>query len=78
MPLVWIGVLLVALKAFEVGPVATLSWWWTLAPFALAFVWFEVFEFRLGFDRQQRESSEWEERRRQRIREQLGSKAPRR
>ncbi len=42
--MVWIGALLVALKWFEIGPVADLSWYWVLAPLAIAFVWFEVFE----------------------------------
>jgi small Trp-rich protein len=41
---VWIGVLAVALKYFEVGPFATISWLWVLAPLGLAFLWFEVFE----------------------------------
>jgi len=30
---------LVALKYFEVGPVAQLTWLWVLSPFALALVW---------------------------------------
>ncbi|MEJ8856467.1 TIGR04438 family Trp-rich protein [Variovorax robiniae] len=34
-----LGVLGVALKYFEIGPVATLSWWIVLIPFALAVVW---------------------------------------
>ena len=33
------GVLLLALKWAEIGPIATLSWGWVLAPFALAMVW---------------------------------------
>ncbi len=44
MYMVWIGALLVALKWFEIGPIADLSWYWVLSPLALAFVWFEVFE----------------------------------
>jgi small Trp-rich protein len=32
-------VLGVALKYFEVGPVAQLSWWMVLIPFALALAW---------------------------------------
>jgi small Trp-rich protein len=39
MAFVVIGVLLIALKFGEVGPVATLSWLWVLSPFALAVVW---------------------------------------
>jgi len=34
-----LGVLGVALKFFEIGPVATLSWWIVLIPFALAMAW---------------------------------------
>ncbi len=34
-----LGVLGVALKYFEVGFVATLSWWIVLIPFALAMAW---------------------------------------
>ena len=44
MYLVWIGALLVALKLFEIDPVAGLSWFWVLLPLGVAFVWFEVFE----------------------------------
>ena len=34
-----LGIVLVSLKYAEMGPVATWSWWWTLAPFALAALW---------------------------------------
>jgi small Trp-rich protein len=34
-----LGVLGVALKYFEIGYVATLSWWIVLIPFALALAW---------------------------------------
>ncbi|MEO6015693.1 MAG: TIGR04438 family Trp-rich protein [Polaromonas sp.] len=34
-----IGIVALALKYFEVGPVATLSWWIVLSPFALAVAW---------------------------------------
>jgi small Trp-rich protein len=34
-----IGVLLIALKLADVGPVALWSWWVVLTPFALALVW---------------------------------------
>lgn len=34
-----LGLALMALKVFEIGPVAALSWWWVLAPFALAALW---------------------------------------
>lgn len=34
-----LGLILLLLKYFEVGPVAALSWWYVLAPFALALAW---------------------------------------
>ena len=34
-----IGIVALALKYLEIGPVATLSWWIVLSPFALAAVW---------------------------------------
>lgn len=37
-----LGVLLVALRWFEVGPVAQWGWLWVLAPFGLAVVWWQV------------------------------------
>ena len=34
-----LGVVLLALKYLEIGPVAAWGWWWVLAPFALAVAW---------------------------------------
>jgi small Trp-rich protein len=34
-----VGTLLVILKLLEIGAVATLAWWWVLAPFACAVLW---------------------------------------
>ena len=34
-----LGLLLMALKYLELGPVANLSWLWVLAPFGLAVAW---------------------------------------
>ncbi len=39
MYLVVLGVLLIVMKWAEFGPVAEWSWWWVLAPFAGAVVW---------------------------------------
>ena len=39
--LIVIGVLLILLKLAEFGPFGDLSWWWVLAPFAAAVVWWE-------------------------------------
>jgi len=42
------GVVLLALKFFEVAPVAGWSWWVVLLPFALAAVWWTLAD-RLGY-----------------------------
>jgi small Trp-rich protein len=34
-----LGILLLALKLAEIGPVAAWSWWWVLSPFGLAVLW---------------------------------------
>ncbi len=39
MYLLALGIVLLALKYFEIGPVAGLDWWWVLSPFAAAVVW---------------------------------------
>ncbi len=49
--ILWLGVILLILKLFEVGPVAALSWWWVVAPFIVAYIWFEMFEARFGWDK---------------------------
>ncbi len=67
MPLVWIGLVLIALKALEVGPAAQVSWWWLATPFVLAFFWFEWGERIAGRDRRQVEHIEWEKNRQERV-----------
>ena len=37
-----VGVVAVVLKLAGVGFVADLAWWWVLAPFALAVLWWQV------------------------------------
>jgi small Trp-rich protein len=71
MVLLWIGVALVLLKWLEVGPFATLSWWWVLAPLVLAALWFETFEKLFGRDKRQMESVEWERLRKERVDQQF-------
>jgi small Trp-rich protein len=39
MYLLGLGIFLMLLKYLAIGPVADLSWWWVLSPFALAVVW---------------------------------------
>lgn len=34
-----LGIILLALKYLEIGPVATWNWWTVFAPFGLAMVW---------------------------------------
>lgn len=71
MYLVWIGLLAIILKWLELGPLATLSWWWVLAPLGLAFIWFEGLEKVFGRDRRKVDHIEWEKRRKERVREQF-------
>jgi len=80
MILVWTGVILVVLKLLDVGPLIEVSWWWILAPLAVALVWFEWIEKLVGMDRRNVEHIEWEKRRKERVSEQfpLPPGAPRR
>ncbi len=34
-----LGLVLLALKYLEIGPVAAWPWWWVLSPFGLAVAW---------------------------------------
>ena len=49
--LIWVGVALIVLKLLEVSVFATLSWWWIVVPFVIAFLWFELVERQLGIDK---------------------------
>jgi small Trp-rich protein len=51
MPLIIVIALLTALRFFEVGPFAELSWWWIVGLMAAAFIWFEYIEKMLGLDK---------------------------
>jgi small Trp-rich protein len=73
MYLVWLGAVLVALKAFEVKLFAELSWWWILAPLAMAFVFFEVLEPMLGWDKK-KASTESERYKAKRLKDQMKKK----
>lgn len=42
---------LVGLRYFEIGPFATISWWWVVLAMVGAFIWFEFIERILGLDR---------------------------
>jgi small Trp-rich protein len=78
MPLLWIGLLLVLLKWFEIGPIATLSWWWVVAPLGAAVLWFEGLERVFGRDRRQVDAVEWEKRRKARVEQQFSQPQNRR
>jgi small Trp-rich protein len=49
--MLWLGVVLLVLKLLDVAVVGAVSWWWIGLPFLGAFIWFEVFERRLGWDK---------------------------
>ena len=67
------GILLLALKYLEIGPVAVWSWWAVLSPFALAVAWWTWADMT-GYTK--RKAVERDNERRQaridRTREQLG------
>ncbi|MEZ5728652.1 MAG: TIGR04438 family Trp-rich protein [Burkholderiaceae bacterium] len=77
MYLLWAGVVLIALKYFDVGPVAQWSWWWILAPLVAAFIWFEFLERLFGRDRRQAVDP-GEKQHRERIANSFGEQAGRR
>ena len=51
MPLILAIIGLIALRYFEIGPFADMSWWWVVAAMFGAFVWFEFIERLLGLDK---------------------------
>ena len=54
------------LRFFEIGPLADLSWWWIVALFVVAFLWFEYLENMLGLDKR-RAHDQSDEARRKRV-----------
>ena len=73
MYLVWLGTALVLLKWFDVRFFSTLSWWWILAPLALAFIYFEVLESMFGWDKK-KANDENDRYKAKRLKEQLNKK----
>ena len=65
-----IGIVLLLMKYFEVGPVATWSWLIVLAPFAVAVLWWEVIVPLLGLDKT-KGHSDLEKAKKERIKKQL-------
>jgi len=49
--LLWPAMALLALRYFQIGWFATVSWWWVALPFGLAFIWFEFIERYLGLEK---------------------------
>lgn len=69
MPLVVIGLLLIALKAAEVGPFAACPWWLATTPLVLAILWWR-FSDATGMDKR-REMDRLADRKAQRRKEAL-------
>ncbi len=59
------GIILLALKYLEIGPVALWSWWWVLSPFGMAVAWW-TFADMTGYTKRKAVQRE-EERRQARI-----------
>jgi small Trp-rich protein len=51
MPILLVGVALAALRYFEVGPFAKLSWLWVALPFVMVVIWWEILIPLLGLDK---------------------------
>jgi small Trp-rich protein len=49
--MLWVAVAALLLWYFDIGFVGQISGWWIALLFGLAFIWFEVFERRLGLDK---------------------------
>ena len=60
MYLVWLCAALLVMKWLEIVPVQGLSWWWILAPLAVALVWFEFLERMVARDRARAEVANYE------------------
>ena len=66
MPLIVLIAVLALLRFLEIGPLADLSWWWIVALFVVAFLWFEYLEKMLGLDKR-RAHDQSDEARRKRV-----------
>lgn len=75
--LLWLGVALIVLKLLDISVFSTLSWWWIVLVFALAMVWFELFERRLGLDKK-KAFDEIDAHKKRRIQQALDAKKKRR
>jgi small Trp-rich protein len=75
MPIIILIVVLGLLRYFEIGPVANLSWWWIVALFGLAFIWFEFIERIFGLDKR-KAHDEMERIREERVKKTFEKKRP--
>jgi small Trp-rich protein len=66
MPFLLIGLALAALKYFEVGPFAKLSWLWVALPFVMVVIWWEILIPLLGLDKD-KEHAEFEKQKKARM-----------
>ncbi|MBL8519856.1 MAG: TIGR04438 family Trp-rich protein [Betaproteobacteria bacterium] len=53
MPFVILGVILLLMWLLDIGPVGSWKWYWVLAPFAVAFIWWEAIVPLIGWDKRQ-------------------------
>jgi small Trp-rich protein len=67
----WIGVVLLGLKLAGIEPIASLSWWWIVLPLIAAFLWFDLIEERLGFNKNKRTMDEMDKAKKERIKKAL-------
>ena len=73
--MLWVGVAVLLLKLAGIGFFAELSWWWVAVPFIAAFIWFELFEKRLGLDKK-KAFDELERAKQDRIKRSMEKKKP--
>lgn len=68
--MLWIAVVALLLWYFDIGFVGQISGWWIAALFGIAFIWFELFERRLGWDKK-RAFDELEKAKKERIKKNM-------
>jgi len=68
-----VGIVLLLMKYFEIGPVASWSWFIILSPFLAAIIWWEMIVPALGI-RQKSGEDVAEQAKQQRIRKQLNKR----
>lgn len=69
--MLWLGVIVLGLKLAGIEPIGSLSWWWVVLPLILAFVWFDLIEERLGFNKNKRTMDEMDKAKKARIKKAL-------